>query len=495
MLSSRIFFSLFLLCKRVHFLCFDQATCFSFARAPNSVQMPARAVSKRSRGGPDLGSVRAAAPSRRGSSRPSRQTSRRGSAANASNDGGRVIVSIAEGRAMDVGVAWVSLDEKGYVYMSKVSDSHSFSQTLSLLRLMNPSEILLSDVRHVSPAGMPLTPDSFASSRPNLLLVGVYFYVSLQGGELSSKIRAIFEPEGTRVIDVARRFFNDTSGWNILKRIANNCLEHNVRSMYLPLAAFSALVQYTESYASFEYQSKSVKVITQLADGLWRVTVVIAWRVTVVIAWRNIHTATHLLTCSISVSGGMAIDYVTVKNLELIRNLQTGSTKSGSLFALMNHTATAVGTRLLKAQILKPPADEATINMRLNAVESLLDSEETFFEAVDLLSRLTNLDSLINTLVAQPKAFSPVVTKSTIRTIISLQHVLGVVSKLGKCVQKFKRSGNSNLCVLSLVLVLVSFLLQFPGILANPICVWQSYSSHWRKYSTKVKCLSEYCQN
>ena len=137
----------------------------------------------------------------------------------------------------------------------------------------------------------------------------------------------------------------------------------------------------------------------------------------------------------------MAIDFVTAKNLELVRDLSTGSQKKNSLYAIMNHTATAVGARLLKAQILKPPTDEPTINMRLDAVESLLDSEDNFFEAARLLSRLTNLDTLINTLVAKPQEPSASHTKACIRTTISLQHVLALVSQLGQCVAGFTNSG------------------------------------------------------
>ena len=50
---------------------------------------------------------------------------------------------------MDVGVAWLCLEEKGYVYLSKVDDSFSFSQTLALIRLLRPTDILVSDVRKV----------------------------------------------------------------------------------------------------------------------------------------------------------------------------------------------------------------------------------------------------------------------------------------------------------------------------------------------------------
>ncbi len=66
--------------------------------------------------------------------------------------------------------------------------------------------------------------------------------------------------------------------------------------------------------------------------------------------------------------------------------------------------------------------------------------QEQFFEAVDLLDKLTNLDALINTLVAKPKMPTPQQTKSAIRTIISLQHVLGLASRLCTCVGVFRNS-------------------------------------------------------
>ena len=139
--------------------------------------------------------------------------------------------------------------------------------------------------------------------------------------------------------------------------------------------------------------------------------------------------------------GKMAIDFETVKNLELVRDSQTGSQKRNSLYAIMNQTSTAVGARLLKANIVQPPTDEATINMRLDAIESILDNEENFFSAAEMLSRLTNLDTLINTLVATPKRSSPGHTKSCIRTVISLQHVLALVSQIGECIAGFRNSG------------------------------------------------------
>ena len=62
---------------------------------------------------------------------------------------GKIFVCVAEGRALDIGVAWLSLEERGYVNMSTISDGHTLSQTLAFLRMLNPSDILLSEVRKV----------------------------------------------------------------------------------------------------------------------------------------------------------------------------------------------------------------------------------------------------------------------------------------------------------------------------------------------------------
>ena len=69
------------------------------------------------------------------------------------------------------------------------------------------------------------------------------------------------------MVDVARRFFNDANGWSIVERIACNSVERCVRSMYLPLAAFSVLIQYTENFGAFQYQANSVKVVVQGIGG------------------------------------------------------------------------------------------------------------------------------------------------------------------------------------------------------------------------------------
>jgi DNA mismatch repair protein MutS len=63
------------------------------------------------------------------------------------------------------------------------------------------------------------------------------------------------------------------------------------------------------------------------------------------------------------------LDAVTVRNLELVEPLFTGSGDSVTLFRALDYTLTPMGKRLLRAWMLRPSVDPAEINARLDAVE------------------------------------------------------------------------------------------------------------------------------
>ena len=52
----------------------------------------------------------------------------------------------------------------------------------------------------------------------------------------------------------------------------------------------------------------------------------------------------------------MLLDPSTINNLELLRNLRTGDTKT-SLFGVLNYCLTGAGTRCLRASIIQPSVD------------------------------------------------------------------------------------------------------------------------------------------
>src|SRR5271165_5961964 len=95
----------------------------------------------------------------------------------------------------------------------------------------------------------------------------------------------------------------------------------------------------------------------------------------------------------------LVLDAVTVRNLELIDPLFSGSGEGATVFRCLDCTVTPMGKRLLRAWILRPSIDIAEINQRLDAVggmvkdliarEELRRSMEGILDLERLLSRVT----------------------------------------------------------------------------------------------------------
>ena len=95
----------------------------------------------------------------------------------------------------------------------------------------------------------------------------------------------------------------------------------------------------------------------------------------------------------------LVLDAVTVRNLELIEPLFSGSGDNATLFRCLDCTVTPMGKRLLRAWMLRPSIDFAEINLRLESVgamvgdlvgrEELRRSMEGILDLERLLSRVT----------------------------------------------------------------------------------------------------------
>ena len=72
-----------------------------------------------------------------------------------------------------------------------------------------------------------------------------------------------------------------------------------------------------------------------------------------------------------SLADRLALDWGAVAHLELLRNARTGG-EAGSLLGALNLTLTRGGKRLLRASLLAPSAHEATLSLRLDCVEALV---------------------------------------------------------------------------------------------------------------------------
>ncbi|GAC1645092.1 MAG: DNA mismatch repair protein MutS [Acidobacteriaceae bacterium] len=112
----------------------------------------------------------------------------------------------------------------------------------------------------------------------------------------------------------------------------------------------------------------------------------------------------------------LVLDAVTVRNLELIEPLFSGSGQAYTLFRTLDACVTAMGKRLLRAWILRPSITAATIEARQQAVTALLqaiiDREELrkalegIFDLERLLSRVTLESATARDLLAMASSLS-----------------------------------------------------------------------------------------
>ncbi|MDR1180078.1 MAG: DNA mismatch repair protein MutS, partial [Spirochaetales bacterium] len=89
----------------------------------------------------------------------------------------------------------------------------------------------------------------------------------------------------------------------------------------------------------------------------------------------------------------LVLDESTLRNLELVCNLQDGSQRY-SLFEILNHTKTAMGSRLLRAWILAPLVDVKAVRERQEIVACLYHDQNRLRRLREELSAVFDLERL-----------------------------------------------------------------------------------------------------
>ncbi len=89
----------------------------------------------------------------------------------------------------------------------------------------------------------------------------------------------------------------------------------------------------------------------------------------------------------------LEMDYSTRKNLELTMNLREGK-KEGSLLAILDYCATAMGKRALKTWTEQPLRNVIEINRRLDAVEEIKNDLSLMNSLQDVLNNIYDLERL-----------------------------------------------------------------------------------------------------
>jgi DNA mismatch repair protein MutS len=102
----------------------------------------------------------------------------------------------------------------------------------------------------------------------------------------------------------------------------------------------------------------------------------------------------------------LVLDTVTVRNLELIEPLFSGTDEGVTMFRSIDATVTPMGKRLLRSWILRPSIDLAEINLRLDAVEAQVQetvAREELRRALDGILDLERLLSRVTLETANPR--------------------------------------------------------------------------------------------
>ena len=92
----------------------------------------------------------------------------------------------------------------------------------------------------------------------------------------------------------------------------------------------------------------------------------------------------------------LVLDAVTVRNLELIEPLFSGSGDNATLFRCLDSTVTPMGKRLLRAWMLRPSIDLDEINRRLQAVEAMVSGLVTREELRRSMEGILDLERLLS---------------------------------------------------------------------------------------------------
>ncbi len=96
-----------------------------------------------------------------------------------------------------------------------------------------------------------------------------------------------------------------------------------------------------------------------------------------------------------TISESMQVDGITARDLELVRNIRDGSVKD-TLFDVLNHTRTAMGSRMLKKWILAPLKSMKKIVQRLDSVEEIYSSTIMRQELTELLHKIGDIERLMS---------------------------------------------------------------------------------------------------
>jgi len=306
-----------------------------------------------------------------------------------------ITAAISENLARETCVSTIDALRPTVIQVVKQGNGQTYSETLALLRMISPDEILMNEGRRNSRLATKVM-EMFASgdgrvdegivvggatkkSKKNKNWMGVIGDRARQSRFGSGKDHDDVDDKhsggssgacetATVVKFVPRSYFDQTRGAELLRKLARReTYDAAILEEYILLASSHAVLLYS-----------------QLCLGA---------------------SLTHgSLTLDVNVGGDqrMHIDRSTMANLELLVNARTGKV-ANSLMGTLDCTKTSVGGRLLRTNLMAPPTRLDTINARLDLVDLLLEDEEFFYVVMEHLEDLPDVDKMLSYVALVPR--------------------------------------------------------------------------------------------
>lgn len=298
------------------------------------------------------------------------------------------VVCVTENRSRETCIAMMSTAHGSELNVFSTNDNHRYVATVDTLRGIAPDEILISE----SCKQRVLTRRICAAFR------------EAGGGDASA----------AKIAYVSRTLYDQDAGAEMLRRVlTDGTVDEDVLSRYIVLAACHCLLKYIESTSGTHFASNSVRLRLDP-------------------------------TSSFRANEQLAIDRRSALALELVMNARSGDRRE-CLFGKMNRTRTTVGARLLRSYLLSPSASIATITVRQDAVQALLEDGELSRILGEQLALFPNLDRMANGLARVPKNVTTHAAEQSIATLIALNETLQLAPVLATLLRGRPAVGRSEL--------------------------------------------------
>ncbi len=135
----------------------------------------------------------------------------------------------------------------------------------------------------------------------------------------------------------------------------------------------------------------------------------------------------------LDLSDFMKLDESTIRNLDLVYNIATKSTKEGTLYWVLNKTKTISGSNLMYESILKPLNNKEEIEKKQSFIEEFLKDKILLDKVRNELQYVSNINWILNRIA---------LNRTSPRDLINLKNSLKAVLKI---IEIIKNSSSNKL--------------------------------------------------